>query len=140
MTTAIDSNVVTALLNPDDALNTAAATGLKAAFERGRLVVPAPVYAELLAAPNRTEDFLDTFFREASIAVDWDLDEFVWRTAGRAFRAYADRRRRQGPDGPRQILTDFLIGAFAARHGFELLTLDRRLYRAAFPDLKIVVA
>jgi predicted nucleic acid-binding protein len=140
MTTAIDSNVITALMNPDDALNTGAAAALGAVSGQGRLVVPAPVYAELLAAHNRTESFLDAFLRDAGITVEWDLDEFVWRAAGRAFHAYAERRRKQGTNGPRQILTDFLIGAFAARHGFQLLTLDRRLYRAAFPSLKIVVA
>jgi len=140
MTTAIDSNVITALMNPDDALNTAAAAALKAVSGQGRLAVPAPVYAELLAAPSRTEDFLDGFLRDAGITVDWDLDEFVWRTAGRAFQAYAARRRKHGAVLPRHILTDFLIGAFAVRYGFQFLTLDQRLYRAAFPELKIVVA
>jgi predicted nucleic acid-binding protein len=140
MTTAIDSNVITALMNPDDALNIAAASALSGVSVHGKLVVPAPVYAELLAAPNRTEGFLDAFLSEAGVTVDWDLDEFVWRTAGRAFHAYAARRRKHGSASPRHILTDFLIGAYAARHGFQLLTLDQGLYRAAFPDLKIVVA
>lgn len=139
MKTVIDSNVITALMNPDDALNRAVLAALNLCGP-GQLVVPAPVFAELLAAPKRTEEFLDTFFHETGITVEWILDEMVWRAAGHAFRAYAARRRKRGIEGPGQILTDFLIGAFALRYGFQLLTLDRRLYRAAFPGLKIVLA
>ena len=39
---------------------------------------------------------------------------------------------------PRRILADFLIGAHALRNGFPLLTLDDRIYRAAFPGLIVV--
>lgn len=139
MTTAIDSNVIVALMNPDDTLNRAVQTALNACA-RGQLVIPAPAFAELLAGPSRTEAFLDKFFADARITVEWELDEMVWRTAGRSFRSYVARRSRNKVDGPRQILTDFLIGAFAMRHGYQLLTLDKRRYRAAFPDLKILVA
>lgn len=140
MTTVIDTNIIAALWDRDDALNTAAQGALDAAMARGRLVVPAPVYAELLAFAGRLESFLDTFFRETSITVDWDLDERVWRLAGHAFQGYAERRRKQGDAGPRRILADFLIGAFAARHGGSILTLDEGLYRAAFPTVKIFTA
>jgi hypothetical protein len=55
----------------------------------------------------------------------------------RAFQAYAARRRRHGEAGSRRILADFVIGAHALQNGFRLLTLDDRIYRAAFPTLKI---
>ena len=135
MSTAIDANVFVALWDKDDALNAAAQAALDAAWTRGRMVVPAPVFAELLACPGRTEAFLDTFFNDTGITVEWDLDEKVWRAAGRAFRAYAARRRRHRDPGPRRILADFLIGAFALEKGHRLLTLDDRLYRAAFPGI-----
>ncbi len=128
MTTVIDSNIIAALMNPDDTLSRGSPRRRSTPCEPGQLVVPAPVFAELLAAPNRTEAFLDAFFLEAGITVEWNLDETDWRAAGRAFRAYAARRRKHSAEGPRQILTDFLIGAFALQHGFRLLTLDRRLY------------
>jgi predicted nucleic acid-binding protein len=54
-----------------------------------------------------------------------------------AFQAYAARRRRHGEAGPRRTLADFVIGAHALQNGFRLLTLDDRIYRAAFPTLKI---
>ena len=138
MTTAIDSNVLIALWNEDETLNVLARSALDSALGRGSLVIAAPVFAELLAAPSRTEVFLDSFCKDTGISVDWDLDEAVWRAAGRAFQLYVGRRRKQRDSSPRRILADFMIGAHASRNGFRLLTLDERLYRAAFPRLAIV--
>jgi predicted nucleic acid-binding protein len=137
MTTAIDTNVVIALWDKDPTLSSAAQTALEAAFNRGSLVVAAPVFAELIAAPGRAETFVSSFFEETGIAIDWDLDEPVWRSAGRAFQSYAERRRKQRDPGTRRILADFLIGAHAHTRGYRLLTLDERLYRPAFPTLTI---
>jgi len=137
MTTAIDTNVVVALWDKDPTLSLAAQTALEAAFNRGGLVVSAPVFAELMAAPGRTESFVSSFLEETGIAVDWDLGEAVWRSAGRAFQDYAERRRKQREPGSRRILADFLIGAHAQTRSYRLLTLDERLYKAAFPTLTI---
>lgn len=140
MTTVVDSNVIVGLWDRDDALNASAQSALDAALARGDLVVPAPVYAELMALAGRTESFLDAFFRETSIAVDWNLEERVWRLAGQVFQHYATRRRKQRGPGPRRILADFVIGAYAVTNKFSLLTLDEGIYRAAFPSLPIVTA
>ena len=137
MTTAIDSNVVIALWDKDPVLSLAAQSALEAAFRRGSLVVAAPVFAELLAAPGRTETFVGSFLEETGIVIDWDLGESVWRSAGRAFQRYAEGRRKHRDSGARRILADFLIGAHAHVLGCRLLTLDERLYRAAFPTLTI---
>jgi predicted nucleic acid-binding protein len=137
MTTALDTNVLVALWNQDEQLNMAVRSALDAALGGGAIVVAAPVFAELLAFPHRDETFLDSFFRDTGIAVDWTLSQSVWRAAGRAFQAYAARRRRQRDSAPRRILADFLIGAHASQNDFHLLTLDERLYRAAFPRLSM---
>jgi predicted nucleic acid-binding protein len=137
MTTAVDTNVLTALWDTTDSLNLRAQTALNQALYAGPIVVAAPVYSELLALPQRTEVMLDRFFHSTGIAVEWNLDERIWRTAGRAFQKYAFRRRRGGTQLPRRILADFLIGAHAEVNGFTLLTLDQRLFRAAFPGLTI---
>ena len=139
MTTAIDTNVIVALWDDDPAFSLAAETALEAAFHRGGLVVAAPVFAELIAAPGRTEAFVSSFLEENGIAIDWNLNEPIWRSAGRAFQAYAERRRKQRDHGTRRLLSDFLIGAHAHVRGYRLLSLDERLYRAAFPTLKIEV-
>jgi len=138
MTSAIDTNVVVSLWDRDPALNLAAQGALDAALARGGLLVAAPVFAELMACPGRDQAFLNTFFREAGIAIDWNLDEAIWRTAGEAFQAHAARRRRQGVAGPRRILADFVIGAHALRRAYALLTLDDRFYRVAFRGLEIM--
>ena len=137
MTTVVDTNVIAALWDPRDIVNGAARTALDDALDSGGLIVPAPVFAELLAFPSRTEAFLNTFFRDTGITIDWHVSEGVWRAAGRAFGNYAVRRRRQKGGAPRRILADFLIGAYADQNGHTLLTLDRGIYRAAFPKLKL---
>jgi hypothetical protein len=138
MTTAIDTNVIVALWDRDTPLNSAAQSALDAALGRGGLIIAAPVFAELMVCPGRDQAFLDLFFQDAGILIDWNLDEATWRAAGRAFQAYVARRRRHGEPGPRRILADFVIGAHAMQKGYRLLTLDDRLYQAAFPALKIV--
>jgi hypothetical protein len=137
MTTALDTDVVVAHWGPDPSLNLAAQTAIETAFGRGGLIVAAPVFAELLAGPGRSENFVNGFFEDTGIAIDWHLSEAIWRSAGRAFRGYAERRRKHGDSGTRRILADFLIGAHAVVHGYRLLTLDERLHRTAFPTLKI---
>lgn len=138
MTTAIDTNILVALWDTDPQLNSAVHKALDSAQARGALVITGAVYAELLALPGRTEKMLDEFFGSTGILVEWQLSEQIWRTAGRAFQEYARRRSKKKAEMPRRILADFLIGAHAAVHHYPLLTLDRRLYRAAFPKLKIV--
>jgi predicted nucleic acid-binding protein len=137
MTTAIDTNVIVALWANDPALSLAAETALEAAFRRGSLVVAAPVFAELIAAPERTEAFVGSLLEENGIAIDWNLNEAIWRAAARAFQAYAERRRQQHDHGTRRILADFVIGAHAHIRGYRLLSLDERVYRAAFPTVKV---
>ena len=118
-------------------MSLAAQTALDAAFHRGTLVAAAPVFAELIAAPGRSETFVSSFFDETGIGVDWELPEQVWRLAGRAFNAYAERRRNQRDQGAPRILADFVIGAHATVNGCRLLTLDDRRYRSSFPTLAI---
>jgi predicted nucleic acid-binding protein len=138
MTTAIDSNIFIAFWDKNDALNSLAQSALNAAWNRGGLVVAAPVYAKLLAFPGRSEAFLDSFLKDTGITVDWEMDEAIWRTADHVFQSRAARRRRHRDSGPRRILADFLIGAHALRGGYRLLTLDSGLYKAAFPRLTVI--
>lgn len=138
MTTAVDTNVIIALWDQDSAISNTAQRALDAALAAGPLVLSGPVFAELMAAPGRSEAFLNKFCNDTGIQVDFDLDEEIWRVAGRAFQAYAGRRRRQRDHGPRRILADFLIGAHALHRGYGLLTLDDHLYTAAFSTLPLL--
>ncbi|MBK9165187.1 MAG: type II toxin-antitoxin system VapC family toxin [Acidobacteria bacterium] len=111
---------------------------LQDAADRGGLVVCGAVFAELLAAPGRSEDFIRQFCLETGIEIDWHFSEAIWVSAGRAFQGYANRRKRQKSGLPRRILADFLIGAHATEKGHELLTLDAKLFNSAFPGIQIV--
>jgi predicted nucleic acid-binding protein len=115
MTTAIGTDVVIALWDKDPKLSLAAQSALEAAFSRGTLIAAVPVFAELIAAPGRSEAFVGSFFEETGIGVDWELPEQIWRLAGRAFQAYSERRRRQRDAGARRILADFVIGSSCIR-------------------------
>lgn len=137
MTVALDTNVIVALWDAGEALHPVARKALEAAASREALTISGVVYAELIGAPGRSEVFVDRFCEEAGIAVEWELKEKIWRTAGMAFQAYALRRKRQGGGGPRRLLADFLIGAHAMENGYKLLTLDGGVYRRAFPGLKL---
>ena len=137
MTTAIDTNVIVGLWDSNDALHLAALDLLEAVSSRGGVVICGAVFGELLACQGRTEEFVNGFLDDTDISVDWSTSKSVWRTAGFAFREYAKRHRKKGPERPRRILADFLIGAHAFENGYSLLTLDDRIYRAAFPKLQI---
>lgn len=138
MTTAIDSNVLVALWNEDDALNAEAAHALEAAAARGDMVIAAPVYVELRTMPDRDERAMDSFLGKTGIVVDWRLEERIWREAAKASHEYGKRRRGERHTKlPRRIAGDFAIGAHAMVRGHSLLTLDRRTFRIAFPALKL---
>ena len=138
MTTAIDSNVLVALWNEDDALNAEAAGALEAVAVRGTMVIAAPVYVELRTVPDRDERAIDFFLSKTGIDVDWRLEEKVWREAAKASHEYGKRRRGERHSKlPRRIAGDFVIGAHAMVREYSLLTLDRRTFRIAFPTLRL---
>jgi predicted nucleic acid-binding protein len=135
--TAIDSNVLIGLWNPDDSLNLAARNALDAAMEHGQMVIAAPVYIELRAVSGRDEGTIDTFLGRTGVTVDWKIDERIWREAARANNEYVARRRKNFKL-PRRIAADFVIGAHASVRGYALLTFDQRTFRSAFPSLTLV--
>ena len=139
MTVALDTNVLVALWDASDSLHRVARAALEAVSNREALAISGVVYAELIGAQGRTEAFVDQFCEEARIAVEWELKEKIWRTAGRAFQAHALRRKKHGRAEPRRLLADFLIGAHALENGYKLLTLDGGLYKTAFPGLKLEI-
>ena len=140
MTTALDTNVLSALWNPDEGINRIAARAMESAQKSGEMVICGVVYAELIAAPGRTEAFVDQFCEQAGIRVEWEWKERIWRAAGAAFQGHAVRRKRHRGLEPRRLLADFLIGAHALVNSYRLLTLDSGVYRASFPRLVIETA
>src|SRR5271157_3696242 len=111
MITAIDTNIPSALWSAKP-LAAGIAEALARAAGDGSLRVCGAVYAELLAYPKATPEFVDSFFRSTRVTVDFELGEEVWREAGRRFAVYCQRRRRSGSEFKR-LLVDFVVGAHA---------------------------
>ena len=138
MITAIDTNVLIALWDTSDASNVAAQNALDKAYDSGSLIISGAVFAELLGPSGRTEGIIESFLSDTGITVEWKMDEAIWRSAARAYQGYVKRRCKQKLPEPRRIITDFLIGAQAFVNNYRLLTLDKRIYKAAFPQLNVV--
>ena len=100
-------------------------------------MICAPVYVELLAHPSATQQFVDEFLVETGIAVEFEMEESVWRHAGKSFVAYAQRRRRSAGGSAKRLLVDFLVAAHAQLRADRFMTLDASRYRRDFPRLRI---
>jgi predicted nucleic acid-binding protein len=137
MRTAVDTNVISALWSGEPLAQSVAGVLSDAKMEGG-LVIAAPVYAELLAYPNATESFLNSFLQETSVSVDFEFNQSIWLEAGRRFARYAKRRRKSRAGGPRRLLVDFVIGAHALAQADRLMTLDPNQYKRDFPELRII--
>ena len=109
---------------------------LFSAWQAGGLVVCAPVYAELLAYPGATKNFVEAFLRDTDIEVQ-TISLEIWTLAGEAFSAYAERRRKNRAGQSRRLLVDFVVGAHALLTTERLLTLDPKRYRTAYPELEL---
>lgn len=138
MTTALDTNILSAVFNQEANAETLA-WALLEAQRTGPLVICGATYAELLSNPNLPEATLVNALTLANVGVDWTLDEAIWRAAGQASKGYTVRRRSSGGDFPRRLLADFVIGAHASLRADALMTLDPQHYRLSFPDLKLIV-
>jgi predicted nucleic acid-binding protein len=80
---------------------------------------------------------MQEFITTLGVILDWKMEKADWVAAGDAYRGYVLRRQANRDGLPRRMVTDFLIGAHAVVRGYTLLTADRRLYSAAFPNLRM---
>jgi predicted nucleic acid-binding protein len=135
--TALDTNVIIALRSGTASASQLASRTLTHAAAAGPLCVCGAVFCELLGLPGRDPEELRRWFDTLGISVEWRFEAADWELAGLAYQGYVNRRRASAGGMPRRIATDFLIGAHASVRGHMLLTADQRLYRAAFPNLRI---
>jgi predicted nucleic acid-binding protein len=137
MRTAIDANVFSAIWSWEPSAEKATAQ-LGEARMQGALIISPFVFAELFAYPGATGEYIRRFLADTGVRVDVRLEERVWAETGLRFARYAARRRVSTGEGPRRLLTDFLIGAHALVHADQLLTLDPSVYRSDFPEVRLI--
>ena len=137
MKTALDSNILSSLWSAEKSAEHITQK-LVEARARGGIVLCAPVYVELTAHPLVTPGMVDRLLKEADIAIEFVLDEAVWRMAAERFAAYAHRRRTSAGGVPKRLLPDFLIAAHALLNADRLFTLDASRYQQDFPELRLL--
>ena len=137
MRTAIDTNILS-LLWSGGLLAATISTQLSNARAEGALVISAPVFVELSAIPTGNAQRVENLLGEMNVAIDFDLDEDVWRFAATSFAAYAIRRRRSGGGTPKRLLADFVVGAHALLRCDRLMTRDANRYAQDFPALRLI--
>jgi predicted nucleic acid-binding protein len=135
--TSLDTNVLVAFGSINVQTTQLVSVTLERLAAQGSLCICGAVFTELLGSPTRNGRDLRSLFATLRILIDWRMEEADWEAAGIAYQGYVNRRKASGGGFPRRIVTDFLIGAHAAVRGYSLLTLDKRLYSAAFPQLRI---
>jgi predicted nucleic acid-binding protein len=135
--TAIDSNIISAVfcLEPSSPALIALLGRLRLT---GALVICGAVYAEVHAIPGMTPKLLEAFLKDTGIVVEAHSALEDWRMIGQVFAAYAERRRKNGDGQGKRLLADFIVGAHAARHCDQLLTLDPKRYSQGFPALTLL--
>ena len=136
MRTSVDTNILSALWSNEPGAADIAKR-LSEAKQLGALLVSGVVYAELLAYPRASEEFVKGFFAQTGISLDLQFEDAVWSEAGTRFARYANRRRRAEHEGPKRLLADFLVGAHALIQAERLMTLDPVRYRQDFPELQL---
>jgi len=139
MAIALDTNIIWPVLAGTEPTASILTPLLEDYSVSDGLVISAPVYAETLAGPGASVAELDAALARARIAVDVALSPEMWREAGLAYRAYAERRLSSRGGLPRRILADFIIGVHALRTATALITTDQEHFGRHFPLLQIIV-
>jgi predicted nucleic acid-binding protein len=131
MITAVDTNILIDILEPDPAFGPASRDALKRCLLEGSVVACEVVWAELAVAyGHAVEKAVESMDRMgiqySGMAVDATVE---------AARCWYDYLKKGGDR--RRIAADFLIGGHARKQADRLLTRDKGFYRSYFRKLDV---
>lgn len=132
MITAVDTNVLIDVLEPDPVYGPASRDFLTRCLSEGSIVACEVVWAEVATAyGDKFDDLL-----EALSTLGVGYSPITHEAALEAARHWRRHRARGG--GRRRIAADFLIGAHALIQCDRLLSRDRGFFRQGFKSLRLL--
>ena len=132
MITAVDTNILIDILEPDPVYGLRSKAALKKSLREGAVVACDVVWAEMATAYGDNSNELV----EALQAMRIGFSPMSLEAALGAARSWHTYRRRGG--GRDRIAADFLIGGHALEQAERLLTRDHGFYRKYFTALEVV--
>jgi len=131
MITAVDTNILVDILEPDPVHGPASREALRRCLREGSVVACQVVWAEVVTAYGHIRDAAV----EALTRMGIEYSEMGMEAALQAAKCwYAYRRRGRGRQ---RIAADFLIGGHGLIQCDRLLTRDSRFYRTHFTPLRV---
>lgn len=141
MTTFLDTNVIIALLKPDDPLHAWSSSEFAKCKAIGPAVICDIVYCEASAGMHSQAD-LDLALDSLGVERVPEPDAALFR-AGQLFKAARDAKRRAQEGGIEHdrhvgVMPDYLIGAVAEANNAPLVTANPRDFIRHFPMVRLV--
>ncbi len=132
MITAVDTNILIDILEPDPLYGPASKEALKKCVKEGKIVACEVVWAEVAVVYAEKQGSLVEILEKIGL----EFSAITREAALVAAKCWAEYLKR-GPKR-RRIAADFLIGAHALVQCDRLLTRDKGFYREYFKGLKVV--
>jgi len=130
--TAVDTNVLVDVLEPDLRFGPGSREALRRCTREGSVIACEVVWAELATAFGHAPDALAAALGDIGIAYSPMTEEAALRAAA-CWREHVRHARRRG-----RIVADYLIGGHASVQADRLLTRDGGFFRRCFGHLRVL--
>ena len=139
MITAVDTNILIDILEPDPVFGLSSKEALKRCLKDGAVVACEVVWAEVAVAYAEAEEVLVDALKQMGIQFS-PIDLEAALMAARCWAEYLRQGSKQGSKRgrKRRIAADFLIGGHALIQCDRLLTRDKGFYRKYFKNLEVI--